>query len=113
MKTDEHDGEYDSAVLVNITSSHTQDPGGRLRRRKGGERKLYRLRMTIPDVVMITRESVVSSSNGAGHHTAGVELQLGLKDLILFSWLGRLILCNFLDQRNHKKLMQRSFWAKL
>ena len=35
--------------------------------------------MTIPDVVMITRESVVSSSDGAGHHTAGVELELGLK----------------------------------
>ena len=51
----------------------------RFRRRKGGERKLYRLRVTIPDVVMITRESVVSSSYGAGHHTAGVELQLGLK----------------------------------
>ena len=37
------------------------------------------MRVTIPDVVMITRESVVSSSDGAGHHTAGVELQLGLK----------------------------------
>ena len=37
------------------------------------------MRMTVPDVVMITRESVVSSSDGAGHHTAGVELELGLK----------------------------------
>ena len=35
--------------------------------------------MTIPAVVVVSREGVVSSSNGAGHHTAGVELELGLK----------------------------------
>ena len=35
--------------------------------------------MPIPDVVVVSREGVMSSSNGAGHHTAGVELELGLK----------------------------------
>ena len=35
--------------------------------------------MAVPDVVMISGQSVVSSSDGAGHHTAGVELELGLK----------------------------------
>ena len=79
METNEHDGEDHPAVLVNITSSHPQDPGGRLCGRKGGQGELYRLRVTIPDVVVVSRESVVTSSDGAGHHTAGVELELGLK----------------------------------
>ena len=79
MKTDEHDGEDDPAVLVNVAPPHTEDPGRRLSRREGGERELNRLRMTVPDVVMISGESVVSSSDSAGHHTARVELELGLK----------------------------------
>ena len=34
------------------------------------------------------------------------------KTLVLFFWLGRLILCNFLDQRKHQTiLMQRTFRA--
>ena len=37
------------------------------------------MRVAVPDVVMVTRESVVSSGDGAGHHAAGVELELGLK----------------------------------
>ena len=54
MKTDEHDGEDDPAVLVNVTPPHTEDPGGRFSRREGGERELNRLRMTVPDVMMIS-----------------------------------------------------------
>ena len=71
--------------------------------------------MTVPHVVMISGQSVVSSSDGAGHHTAGVELQLGLKfsNFIFLVWKGRLILCNFLDQRKHQTLlMQRTFEAQ-
>ena len=37
------------------------------------------MRVAVPDVVMVTRESVVSSGDGAGHHAARVELELGLK----------------------------------
>ena len=57
---------------------------------EGGERELNRLRMTVPDVVMISGKSVVSSSDGAGHHTAGVELELGLKisNFIFLVWKG-------------------------
>ena len=79
METDEHDGEDDSAVLVNVAASHAEDPGWWLRKGLGGEGELYRLGVTVPHVVMISGQSVVSSSDGAGHHTAGVELQLGLK----------------------------------
>ena len=79
METDEHDGEEDPAVLVNITASHSEYSVRGFRWREGGERELNRLRMAVPDVVMISGESVVSSSDGAGHHTAGVELELGLK----------------------------------
>ena len=79
METDEHDGENDPAVLVDVAAPHAEDPGWWLSRREGGQGKLNRLRMAVPDVVMISGESVVSSSDGAGHHTAGVELELGLK----------------------------------
>ena len=76
---DEHDGEEDPAVLVNITASHPEYSVRGFGWREGGQGKLNRLRMAVPDVVMISGESVVSSSDGAGHHTAGVELELGLK----------------------------------
>ena len=115
MKTDEHDGEDDSAVLVNVAASHAEDPGWWLREWLGGEGELYRLGVTVPHVVMISGQSVVSSSDGAGHHTAGVELELGLKfsNFIFLVWKGRLILCNFLDQRKHQTLlMQRTFEAQ-
>ena len=79
MKTDEHDGEDDPTVLVNVAASHAEDPGWWLRKGLGGEGELYRLGVTVPHVVMISGQSVVSSSDGAGHHTAGVELELGLK----------------------------------
>ena len=36
METDEHDREDDPAVLVYVTPSHAEDPGGRFGRRKGG-----------------------------------------------------------------------------
>ena len=116
METDEHDGEDDSAVLVDVAAPHAEDPGRWLSRREGGERELNRLRMAVPDVVMISGQSVVSSSDGAGHHTARVELQLGLKfsNFIFLDWKGRLILCNFLDQRKHQTLlMQRTFEAQV
>ena len=112
---DEHDGEKDPAVLVNITASHPEYSVRRFRRREGGEGELYRLGVTVPHVVMISGQSVVSSSDGAGHHTAGVELELGLKfsNFIFLVWKGRLILCNFLDQRKHQTLlMQRTFEAQ-
>ena len=115
MKTDEHDGEDDPTVLVDVAAPHAEDPGRGLSRREGGQGKLNRLRMPVPDVVMISGESVVSSSDGAGHHTAGVELELGLKfsNFIFLVWKGRLILCNFLDQRKHQTLlMQRTFEAQ-
>ena len=115
MKTDEHDGEDHPAVLVNVAAPHTQDPGRWFSRGEGGEGELYRLRVAVPHVVMISGQSVVSSSDGAGHHTAGVELQLGLKfsNFIFLVWKGRLILCNFLDQRKHQTLlMQRTFEAQ-
>ena len=54
MKTDEHDGEDHPAVLVDVATPHAEDPGWRLSRREGGERKLNRLRMTVPDVMMIS-----------------------------------------------------------
>ena len=79
MKTDEHDGEDHPAVLVNVAAPHTQDPGRWFSRGEGGEGELYRLWVTVPHVMMISGQSVVSSSDGAGHHTAGVELELGLK----------------------------------
>ena len=88
MKTDEHDGEDDPTVLVNVAASHAEDPGWWLRKGLGGEGELYRLGVTVPHVVMISGQSVVSSSDGAGHHTAGVELELGLKfsNLIFLVW---------------------------
>ena len=80
MKTDKHDGEDNSAVLVNITASHAKYSVRRFGRRKCWKRKLHgRLRMTIPDMMMVSGKSVMSTSDGTGHHAAGVELQLGLK----------------------------------
>ena len=46
MEADKHDGEDDPAVLVNITAPHPEYSVGRLRRRKGGKRKLDMLRVT-------------------------------------------------------------------
>ena len=46
MKTEEHDGEDDSAVLVNITASHSKYSVRRFRRRKCWKRKLNRLIVT-------------------------------------------------------------------
>ena len=112
---DEHDGEEYPAVLVDITPSHPKYPVRGFGRGEAGQGELNRLRMAVPDVVMISGQSVVSSSDGAGHHTAGVELELGLKfsNFIFLVWKGRLILCNFLDQRKHQTLlMQRSFEAR-
>ena len=51
---DYHDGEDDPAVLVNVAPSHPEDPVRRFWRREGGERELNRLRMTVPDVMMIS-----------------------------------------------------------
>ena len=115
METDEHDGEDDPAVLVDVAAPHAEDPGWWFSRGEAGQGELNRLRVAVPDVVMISGQSVVSSSDGAGHHTAGVELELGLKfsNFIFLVWKGRLILCNFLDQRKHQTLlMQRTFEAQ-
>ena len=80
MEAYEHDGEDDSAVLVNITAPHPEYSVRRLRWRKGGQRKLDLLRMAVPDMVMVPGQSVVTTAgDGAGHHAARVELQLGLK----------------------------------
>ena len=35
VEGDEHDGEDDPTVLVDITGSHPEDPGGRVRRESG------------------------------------------------------------------------------
>ena len=81
MEANEHDGEDDSAVLVNITAPHPAQYcywglGG-----KGGQRKLDLLRMAVPDMVMVPGQSVVTTAgDGAGHHAARVELQLGLQN---------------------------------
>ena len=80
MEADEHDGEDDSAVLVNITAPHPEYSVRRLRGRKGGQRKLDLLRMAVPDMVMVPGQSVVTTArDGAGHHAARVKLQLGLQ----------------------------------
>ena len=76
---DEHDGEEYPAVLVDITPSHPEYSVRGFGRGEAGQGELNRLRVAVPDVVMISGQSVVSSSDGAGHHTAGVELELGLK----------------------------------
>ena len=47
VEADEHDGEDDSAVLVNVTPPHTEDPVRRFGRRQGGERELYWLGVTV------------------------------------------------------------------
>ena len=80
METDKHNGEDDPAVLVNITAPHpTQYCHGRLGR-KGRKRELNLLRMSVPDVVMVPGQGVVTTaSDGAGHHAARVQLQLGLQ----------------------------------
>ena len=80
MKTEKHDGEDDPAVLVNITAPHPEYSVGRLRRRKGGKRKLNLLRMSVPDMVMVPGQGIVTAAgDGAGHHTARVKLELGLQ----------------------------------
>ena len=45
MEADKHDGEDDSAVLVNITAPHPEYSVRRLRRRKSWKRKLNMLRI--------------------------------------------------------------------
>ena len=45
MKTEEHDREDDSAVLVNITAPHPEYSVRRLRRRKSWKRELNMLRV--------------------------------------------------------------------
>ena len=42
-----HNWEDDSAVLVDITAPHTEDPVRRFGRRQGGERELYWLGVTV------------------------------------------------------------------
>mgnify|MGYP001295704185 FL=1 len=84
MKTEEHDREDDSAVLVNITAPHPEYSVRRLRRRKSWKRKLNLLRMAVPDVVMVPGQGVVTTAgDGAGHHAARVQLQLGLQTGIM------------------------------
>ena len=53
------------------------------------------MRVAVPDVVMVTRESVVSSGDGAGHHAAGVELELGLKDSRFIFLVGKTDIVQF------------------
>ena len=80
MEADKHDGEDDSAVLVNITAPHPAQYCYRGLGRKAGQRKLDLLRMAVPDMVMVPGQSVVTTArDGAGHHAARVELQLGLQ----------------------------------
>ena len=80
MEADKHDGEDDSAVLVNITAPHPEYSVRRLRRRKSWKRKLNLLGMAVPDVMMVPGQGVVTTaSDGAGHHAARVQLQLGLQ----------------------------------
>ena len=80
MEADKHDGEDNSAVLVNITAPHPEYSVRRLRRRKSWKRKLNLLRMAVPDVVMVPGQGVLAAAgDGAGHHAARVQLQLGLQ----------------------------------
>ena len=80
MEADKHHRKYDPAVLVNITAPHPEYSVRRLRRRKGGKRKLNLLRMSVPDMVMVPGQGVVTTAgDGAGHHAARVKLQLGLQ----------------------------------
>ena len=84
MKTEKHDWEDNSAVLVNITAPHPEYSVRRLRRRKSWKRKLNLLGMAVPDVVMVPGQGVVTTaSDGAGHHAARVQLQLGLQTGIM------------------------------
>ena len=77
MKTEKHDREDDSAVLVNITAPH---PAQYCYRGLGRKLKLNLLRMAVPDVVMVPGQGVVTTAgDGAGHHAARVQLQLGLQ----------------------------------
>ena len=80
MEADKHDGEDDSAVLVNITAPHPAQYGYWGLGRKSWKRKLNLLGMAVPDVVMVPGQGVVTTaSDGAGHHAARVQLQLGLQ----------------------------------
>ena len=80
MEADEHDGEDDSAVLVNITAPHPAQDSDRRLLRKGGQRKLDLLGMSVPDMVMVPGQGVVTTAgDGAGHHAARVQLELGLE----------------------------------
>ena len=84
MEADEHDGEDDSAVLVNITAPHPTQYCYRGLGRKSWKRKLNLLRMAVPDVVMVPGQGVVTTAgDGAGHHAARVQLQLGLQTGIM------------------------------
>ena len=80
VEADKHDGEDDSAVLVNITAPHPKYSVRRLGWRKCWKRQLHLLGMTVPDMMMVSGQSVVTTAgDGAGHHAARVELQLGLE----------------------------------
>ena len=79
MEADEHDGEDDPTVLVDITASHSEYSVWRLGGRQTGQGQLDRL-LTLPiaGVVNVARQSVVSAIHRACHHTTGVQLQVCL-----------------------------------
>ena len=81
VEADEHDGEDNSAVLVNITAPHAEYSVGRFGWRQGGQGQLDWLGVPVPDVVVagVPGQRVVTPSDRAGHHAARVELQLRLK----------------------------------
>ena len=83
MEGDEHDGEDDPTVLVDITGSHPEDPGGRVGREGGclgygrQERSPGVVRADV-SVLLLPGQTVRPVINCAGQHTAGVEPDAGL-----------------------------------
>ena len=63
---DYHNWEDDSAVLVNITASHPEDPVRRLGRRQGGQWKLYWLGVVVAGRVRRVRTVTVTVAGEVG-----------------------------------------------
>ena len=85
VEGDEHDGEDDSAVLVDITGPHPEYPGGRVGGQdggRGGEERGPGVGADVP-VGLVPGQRVHTVVEGAGQHTAGVEPHTGLRRVLV------------------------------
>ena len=93
VEGEEHDGEDDPAVLVDITGAHAEYPCWWLSWcwRKGREEGGVASAPLVPIRLVIPREGVLTIVHGAGQQAAGVEPHTGLQFNLVRNVLQRIL----------------------